>query len=204
MACVLLSFARPSGDITMRFLIAALALARVAGGSRTNHQDRPGDGACRASRRARAKPSRAAFRSRSTRSTRRWRARPQARARAARRRGDAGQGRDRRARAAVQGEGGRALRRPRHAGVARHRADREPGEDRVHRPVGGGHADHQERRQGELRVPRLGGGRDRQQGDAAVRAEDVQRQELRHDPRQQPVGRVEREGPEGRAVGQGA
>ena len=35
--------------------------------------------------------------------------------------------------------------------------------------LGGGHADHQERRQGELRVPRLGGGRDRQPRDAAVR-----------------------------------
>ena len=44
-------------------------------------------------------------------------------------------------------------------------------------PWAAGTRDHAERRQPELRVPRLGGGRDRRQGDAAVRAEDLQREE---------------------------
>ena len=41
------------------------------------------------------------------------------------------------------------------------------GEGAVHGPVGRRHADHEERRQAELRVPRLGRGRDRRHGDAA-------------------------------------
>ena len=55
----------------------------------------------------------------------------------------------------------------------------------------------------QLRVPRLRGRRDRRQGDAPVRAEDLQRQEARHDPGQQSLGRIEREGPQGRAGRQG-
>ena len=78
-----------------------------------------------------------------------------------------------------------------------HRADRQCREGAVHGPLGGGHGDHQERRQSELRVPGLGRRRERRHRHAELRAEDLQDCEARAHPRQQPVGRVEREGPEG-------
>ena len=84
--------------------------------------------------------------------------RPKARTGAPRRRSQPGQGRGGRARIDLQGKGRGAVRRAGHAGVHGHRADRQPGEDAVHEPVGRRHADHQERREPQLRLPRLGGG----------------------------------------------
>ena len=50
----------------------------------------------------------------------------------------------------------------------------EPGESSVHGTLGGGHSDHAERRQSQLRVSRFGRRRNRRQGDAAVRDEELQ------------------------------
>ena len=119
--------------------------------------------------------------------------------RRARRRKQSGQGRGRRARTRAAREGRGAVRRPRYAGVDRDRAVRQPGQGAVHGRLGGGHADHPQRRGGELRVPRLRGRRDRRQGAGRLRGQEIRRQEARHDPDQQSLGRIERGGPEGGA-----
>ena len=126
-------------------------------------------------------------------------ARQEGRTSGPRRRKQSGQGRGRSARTRAAREGRGAVRRPRHAGVAGDRAVRQPGEGAVHGRLGGRHADHQERRRRELRVPRLGGRRDRRQGAGRLRDQEIRRQEARHDPDQQSVGRIERERPQGRA-----
>ena len=107
---------------------------------------------------------------------------------APRRRGEPGQGPDRRTRADPAREGGGAVRRAADAGVARHRAVREPGEGALHGAVGGGHADHEERRRPELRVPGLGGGRAGRHRAGGSRGHRPRCEEARHDPDQQPVG----------------
>ena len=90
----------------------------------------------------------------------------------------------------------RAVRRPRHAGVDRHRAVRQPEQGAVHGRLGGRHADHPQRRGGKLRVPRLRGGRTRRQGAGRLRDQEIFREEARDDPDQQSLGRVERDGSE--------
>ena len=129
-------------------------------------------------------------------------ARQEGRADRTRRREQSRQGRDRRARAGAAREGRGPVRRPRHAGVARHRAVRQQQQGAVHGRVGGGHADHAQRRGRELRVPRLRGRRAGGQGAGRLRHRQAQRQEARHDPDQQSLGRVQREGAQGRAGSQ--
>ena len=156
---------------------------------------------CPASRPSPARRSRAASRSRSTRST------PRAACSARR---SSWSCRDdesnpakgvvaaRELRAAREGRG--AVRRPRHAGVARHRAVRQPGQGAVHGRLGGRHADHPQRRQ-----PRTMCSASRRSTRWSTRRwsqyahEEIRRQEAGHDPDQQSLGRIEREGPEGRA-----
>ena len=57
---------------------------------------------------------------------------------------------------------------------------------------------------GELRVPRLRGRRHRRCGAGRLRDQEIRRQEARHDPDQQSLGRIEREGAEGGARGEEA
>ena len=118
------------------------------------------------------------------------RARPQARAGGARRREQSGQGCGCGARTRAAREGGGVFRRPRHAGLDRDRAVRQPVQGAVHGSMGGGHADHAKRRGRELRVPRLRGRRAGRQGPGRLRGEEIRRQEARHDPDQQSLGRV--------------
>ena len=55
----------------------------------------------------------------------------------------------------------------------------QPGEGALHGPLGRRHRHHQERRQPQLRLPRLGGGRDRRHRHAGLRAEDLQVRQAR-------------------------
>ena len=80
---------------------------------------------------------------------------------------------DRRPRTGAAREGRRAVRRPRHAGLDRDRAVRQPGQGPVHGRVGGGNADHPQRRGRKLRVPRLRRGRSRRQGAGRLRDQEV-------------------------------
>ena len=118
------------------------------------------------------------------------RPRAQGGARAPRRRSEPGKGRDRRPRARPAREGGGADRRTRHARRAGDRAFRKRAEGALHRSVGGGHGDHGQRGEGQLRVPRLGPRRPRRQGDRELRDQEPFREEARSHPRQQPLGRV--------------
>ena len=134
----------------------------------------------------------------------RRRARQEDRADRARRREQPGQGRGRGARAGAAREGRGHVRRPRYAGLARDRPVRQPEQGAVHGRVGRRHADHAQRRGRELRVPRLGGGRTGRRRARRLRGEEIRRQEARHDPDQQSMGRIEREGAESGARSQEA
>ncbi len=170
------------------------ALPRCAG----TDQDRAGHRALRpVGARRRSDHARPDDRDRRDQCQRR-RARPQVRAGAPRRRGDARQGRHRGARAAVQGEGRGAVRRPRHAGVARDRADRERGEGAVHGPWAAGTPITKNGANPNyvFRVSAVDEIVNRAMLQYAQKTFNAKK--LRHDPGQQPLGRVERERPHAR------
>ena len=127
-------------------------------------------------------------------------ARQEGRADRARRREQSRQGRDRGARAGAAREGRRAVRRPRHAGVAGDRAVRQP--ERRCRSWACGRRARRSRATARPRTtcsasPRSTSWSTRRW--STTRSQEIQRQEARHDPDQQSLGRIEREGPQGRA-----
>ena len=122
--------------------------------------------------------------------------RPQARAGAARRRIGPAQGHDGGTRADLPREGRGGIRRHRHAGRHGDGAGLQQGEDDPHGRVGRRNRHHAQRRDAELRVPRLGGRRAGGRQAARLRQQEVRRQESRADADQQSVGPVERAGPD--------
>ncbi len=132
--------------------------------------------------------TRAAGRDRRDQRSRRCARRPQVRTGAARRRSESGQGRGRGARVDLSREGCGAVRRAGHAGLDGDRAAGESGKDAVRGPLGGRHRHHKKRCESELRLSRLGSGRDCRRRDAELRTEDVSGKKARPDADRQPLG----------------